>query len=103
MENEHFAVWMRTSASPNLKKLWGRVDETIQPGTYKMLVNDHTDTSEFDATKYVLLSTTTKFGGKNWVLGISLLAAGGISTLWLLIFIFYPMCYRRPTLEEVFK
>jgi len=32
MEDEHFMVWMRTSANPNFSKLWGKLDLTDSGG-----------------------------------------------------------------------
>lgn len=33
VQNEHFVVWMRTSALPNFRKLYGRIEEDINKGT----------------------------------------------------------------------
>lgn len=32
MTNEHFIVWMRTAGLPNFRKLWGRIDNYLDPG-----------------------------------------------------------------------
>jgi hypothetical protein len=37
---EHFIVWMRTAGLPNFRKLWGRIDEGLEPGTYNLYVNN---------------------------------------------------------------
>jgi len=34
MEDEHFIVWMRTAGLPNFRKLWGKIDQNLEAGTY---------------------------------------------------------------------
>ncbi|CAG9325508.1 unnamed protein product [Blepharisma stoltei] len=103
MENKHFAVWMRNGASPNLKKLWGIIDQSLEKGDYKITIDEKFDVSNFDGNKYILLSTSNPFGGENYILGISLLISGGLSTFWVFALIFLPICYNKPSIEEVFK
>lgn len=31
-QNEHLMVWLRPAAKPTLRKLWGRIDQTLQAG-----------------------------------------------------------------------
>lgn len=39
-DDEHFAVWMRTSALPTFTKLWARNDDDVMTrGTYEITVN----------------------------------------------------------------
>jgi hypothetical protein len=40
MTNEHFIVWMRTAGLPNFRKLWGRIDDGLEPGNYKLEVSN---------------------------------------------------------------
>lgn len=37
---EHFIVWMRTAATPNFKKLWGRINQDLVVGTYMLKINN---------------------------------------------------------------
>ena len=32
--DEHFIVWMRTAGLPNFRKLWGRIDNGLEAGSY---------------------------------------------------------------------
>mmetsp|Transcript_22343 Transcript_22343/g.16809 ORF Transcript_22343/g.16809 Transcript_22343/m.16809 type:complete len:133 (+) Transcript_22343:452-850(+) len=48
MENEHFIVWMRTAGLPNFRKLWGRVEEDMTPGTYELVIYNQYDVSLFE-------------------------------------------------------
>ena len=39
-DDEHFQVWMRTSALPTFSKLWARNDDDVMnSGTYEMTIN----------------------------------------------------------------
>jgi hypothetical protein len=38
VEDEHFIVWMRVSGLLNFRKLWGRIEEDLDEGEYKLLV-----------------------------------------------------------------
>jgi len=40
MTDEHFIVWMRTAGLPNFRKLWGRIDDGLEPGNYKLEVSN---------------------------------------------------------------
>lgn len=44
---EHFIVWMRTAGLPNFRKLWGRINETLQPGNYTINIVNNYDVSSF--------------------------------------------------------
>lgn len=35
---EHFIVWMRTAATPDFRKLWGKIHEDLEPGTYRVII-----------------------------------------------------------------
>ena len=37
---EHFIVWMQMESFPNFRKLWGRIEQTLTPGTYNVSVNN---------------------------------------------------------------
>jgi len=36
MKNEHFIVWMRTAGLPNFRKLWGRIPDGLEAGSYEL-------------------------------------------------------------------
>ena len=40
MENEHFIVWMQMETFPNFRKLWGRINQTLDPGNYTIYINN---------------------------------------------------------------
>jgi hypothetical protein len=44
---EHFIVWMRTAGLPNFRKLWGRIDGTLEAGVYQMDIMNEYDVQPF--------------------------------------------------------
>lgn len=85
-ENEHFIVWMRSATFPNFKKLWARIDQDLPPGNYQIDIANKYDVSDFNGKKYVYLSTTSVFGGKNDFL---VYVYFGIGVVFLLISVFF--------------
>jgi hypothetical protein len=97
---EHFIVWSRLSGLPNFKKLWGVIDDDLDAGTYKLIVNSCDvntayPTTDWDGTKAVLLSTTNGFGGDNTILGSLYLAFGSVSYLLSSLFCVKSFIKRR--------
>lgn len=86
--NEHFMVWMRPAGLPNFRKLWGRINEDLEAGTYTIIIKNNFPVSEFEGEKYFVLSTVNAFGGKNSFLGISYICVGGICLIMALLFFF---------------
>lgn len=76
-DNERFINWMKIAGLPTFRKLYGRIDQNLAPGTYKMSINSNYDVQSFKGTKSVVLSTTTWAGGKNSALGWSFVIIGG--------------------------
>ena len=37
--NEDLIVWMRTAAFPNFRKLYRKIDQKLEKGTYKLLID----------------------------------------------------------------
>jgi hypothetical protein len=79
-------VWNRISGLPEFRKLWGRIETTIHPGTYTLMVNNTYDQAIFGGTKSVVLSTTNKLGGKNYILGTAYLVVGTLCFVFLAVF-----------------
>lgn len=86
VENEHFMVWMRPAGLPDFRKLWGRINTRLDPGSYKIEINNNFPVSDFDGKKSFVLSTVNIFGGKNNFLGIAYLVVGFICLIMALLF-----------------
>lgn len=98
-EWEEFFVWMRTAGLPTFSKMAMRQDDVAMgPGRYQMDIWDgrrrapdlqdsladyfsEFNTTLYDGTKSILISTRTVMGGKNPFLGIAYLVVGGICIL----------------------
>jgi LEM3 (ligand-effect modulator 3) family / CDC50 family len=86
VENEHFMVWMRPAGLPDFRKLWGRINEKLEPGKYNLLINNNFPVESFNGKKSFVLSTVNILGGKNNFLGIAYLIVGFICLIMALLF-----------------
>lgn len=78
---------MRTAGLPNFRKLWGRIEENIEPGTYEVKINNTYDVQSFEGSKSFVLSTTNALGGKNYFLAICYIVVGSLCIIFALIFL----------------
>jgi hypothetical protein len=86
--NEHFVVWMRTAGLPNFRKLYGKIDEKLTKGTtLSFNVNASFPVTAFGGKKYLVISTTSWFGGKNPFLGIAYITVGSLCMCLSLLFL----------------
>ena len=94
---------MRVAASPNFKKLYGKIDEDIIEDTVLTFkIGMYSDYSDFDAKKYIVISTVTSLGTYNSVLGWLFFVEAILSLLGM---ISVPVLYklkRPPTAQEYF-
>ena len=102
MEDEHFIVWMRPSAFPNFRKLWGRINDVeLKKGqTISFIIENNYALTLDQGRKSVVLSTTTMFGGKNMFLGIGFIVVGVVSFL---LGIAFPMLILQRNKNEKLK
>lgn len=92
---EHFMVWMSIAGLPTFRKLWGRIEDDLSTGTYRLLINNNYDVSGFNGEKYVILSTSCAFGGKIAFLGVLYIVVGGIALLGAGVMLATYYCKRR--------
>ncbi|KAK4386464.1 putative ALA-interacting subunit [Sesamum angolense] len=76
-DQEDLIVWMRTSALPTFRKLYGRIEEDLDADdiiTVKLLNNYNT--YSFTGSKKLVLSTSSWLGGHNNFLGMACISVG---------------------------
>jgi len=47
MTDEHFVVWMRPAGTSTFQKLWGKINEDLEPGNYTLKIDNQYDTRPF--------------------------------------------------------
>ena len=77
---------MRTAGLPNFRKLWGRIPNGLEAGTYKLKINNNYQVAPFQGSKSFVISTTNALGGKNYFLAICYITVGVLCMLFSLVF-----------------
>lgn len=86
--DEHFKVWMRTGATRNFRKLYGNIEKDLEKGYYEINVElNNGNWLGYEPDIKVILSTTTRIGGKNHVLGWVFLFISILSCFWTVFFL----------------
>jgi hypothetical protein len=94
--NEHLMVWFQTDAFPDFIKLWGRIDQDLDAGTeYTIQISNTWPTSEIEAKKYIFLTETNAFGGKNLVFGVLYVVGGSVFFLLSLVMVVLEIIKRK--------
>lgn len=78
---------MRTAGLPSFRKLWGKIETRLEPGSYKLIINNRYNVQSFDGQKSFVLSTTNTLGGKNYFLAICYIVVGALCILFAIIFL----------------
>ena len=95
--DEHFMVWMRTSALPIFRKLYGRIHENFKKGDVLVFeVEANFEVRSYNADKALILTTESQFGVANPELGIAYIAVGSFSLFLGLVFLAKQCLIPRP-------
>nr|CCC95901.1 unnamed protein product [Trypanosoma congolense IL3000] len=79
VRDEDFIVWASLSLVDDFKKMYRIINITLDPGDYKLEINENYDVRSFRGEKHVVFVTRSWFGEKNPLLGILLAATGALS------------------------
>lgn len=77
---------MRTSGLPNFKKVWGRIETDLSPGTYYVVITNNYNSSDWNGDRSFILTTKSVVGGKNFLLPVAFLVIGLISAIAAIVF-----------------
>ena len=87
--DEHFMVWMRPTGVPDFRKLWGKIETDLSPGTYQLVIDNLfliDSDSNNKIEKHIVLSTVSALGGNNKFLGIAYITVGSICLVMSILF-----------------
>lgn len=77
---------MRTSALPNFRKSWGRLENGLEKGRYYLEIDNKYDVKAFDGTKSFVVTNTNIIGGKNYIMSACYLGIGIACFLFAIFF-----------------
>ena len=94
--NEHFIVWMRTSALPDFRKLYGKIEGPFSAGNVlSFMIEANFEVHSFGASKALVVSTQGQFGQINPALGVVYLVVGIICFICSFIFFIKQQFFPR--------
>ena len=99
--DEHFLVWMRPAPFANFTKLYGRINQDIEPNTIITVNITHgkyyneTEYIESGINKSIIITTVNSFGGKNKDLALSYWAFGILCIVIGIAFIIGFKCHEK--------
>lgn len=96
---ERFMVWMRASATPTFRKLWGRIDEDLPAGNYTTNILSSWPTDTFGGEKSIVFTQTNAFGGKNIFLASCYIIVGGLCMIAAIVFLVRKLMRSKGILE----
>ncbi|CAD8163278.1 unnamed protein product [Paramecium pentaurelia] len=89
MESERFINWMRPSPLSRFRKLWGRIDQDLEAGTYTVNIQIKTNDAFTETKKYVLLHNNGQFSDPILVITLPCLCVGPFLIIFGIINLIY--------------
>ncbi|CAD8079650.1 unnamed protein product [Paramecium sonneborni] len=89
MESERFINWMRPSPLSKFRKLWGRIDQDLESGTYTVNIQIKTNDAFAETKKYFLLHNNGQFSDPILVITLPCLCVGPFLIIFGLINMIY--------------
>jgi hypothetical protein len=100
MEDEHFMVWMRTSALPTFRKLYGKIEDGLDKGEYVVRIHNNYNVKNFGGKKSIELTQLNALGGNNSYFA-ALYAIGAVLTfIFMIVSIYAAIKTGRTTSEK---
>jgi len=96
-------VWMRTSGMSSFRKLWGRIETGLTPGTYTLVINNNYDVSDFGGKKTFVLSTANFFGGQNYFMSACFMVVGIMCVVFAVVLLCAFMNKKRLLRKQLAK
>lgn len=85
--DERFQNWMKVAGLPTFRKTYGKLNQSIPPGTYTILIASTYEVESYNAKKAVIISNTSWMGGKNSFLGWAYIITGSVFLLLAIVFL----------------
>ncbi|KAG8634701.1 putative ALA-interacting subunit 2 isoform X3 [Manihot esculenta] len=96
-EQEDLIVWMRTSALPSFRKMYGRIEEDLEADNVIVVeVMNNYNTYSFGGKKKLVISTSSWLGGRNDFLGVAYIFVGSSAIILSLVFLLLHLKNPRP-------
>ncbi|CAO3644477.1 unnamed protein product [Cunninghamella blakesleeana] len=83
---ENLKVWMILAALPDFRKIWGKNDEPLSAGRWRILIDSNFNTTIFGGEKWLVISNSSPLGSRNFYLGLTYIGVGGFCFLLGIIF-----------------
>ena len=100
----HFKVWMRNSLTSTFGKIYGKINQPLEPGNLVFTARiNSTNYLQYSPDMRVIISTTTRIGGKNMILGYTFVVVSGGSLLWAIIFSVLIKYKKNPTIKDLYQ
>ncbi|KAL3624778.1 putative ALA-interacting subunit 2 [Castilleja foliolosa] len=101
-DQEDLIVWMRMSALPTFRKLYGKIEEDLDADDIiSVEVLNNYNTYSFSGSKKLVLSTATWLGGRNNFLGLAYISIGASFLFIALIFLLLHI--KNPSVHMVIQ
>ncbi|KAI8068447.1 ligand-effect modulator 3 family [Gongronella butleri] len=88
---DRLKVWMTLAALPDFMKLMGKNDQQdLVAGRYRLKVDLNYDTRTYNGKKWLVITTESSLGTRNFFLGLTYMGAGGLClVIGTLFFVFH--------------
>lgn len=101
-ENKRFVVWMRTAATKDFLKFYGKIEDDLH-GDLWVDLQDGVNFLDTSGKPCVFISTANRLGGKNQVLGWTMVGCALGSFFWVIVFCVINRNQRDVSIDKIFS